>query len=138
MMLLLVLLSSELKCGPALKEKAMFPQKFAEMSTQAAANLEGHAKWVGADKSKEARAEAETLRRLARDHREIAAALKKLQADLEKAGTLSPAPHNLETIDPELVKGFAYQSELERALAPLLITDAASIDQMLAQLPKKK
>jgi len=138
MMLLLFLLSSELKCGPLLKQKAMYPQKLAEVSTLAAANLEGHAKWVIADKSKEARAEAETLRRLARDHREVAAALKKLQTDLEKAGTLAPAPHNLETIDPNLVKGFSAQSELERTLATLLVTDAASIDQMLAQLPKKK
>jgi hypothetical protein len=138
MMLLLFLLSSELKCGPALKQKALYPEKLAEISTQAAANLEGHAKWVSAGKSKEARAEAEALRRLARDHREVAAALKKLQADLEKAETLAPAPHDLETIDPNLVKGFSYQSELERALAPLLLIDAASIDQMLAQLPKKK
>ena len=138
MMLLLLFLSNELKCGIELKEKAAYPQKLSELSAQAADNLEGHAKWVAAGKSKEGRAEAEALRRLARDHREVAAALKKLRADLEKAGTLAPAPHDLDAIDDKLVKGFSYQAELERTLAQLLLVDATAIEQMLAQLPKKK
>ena len=130
--------SIDLKCGPLLKEKAGYPQKLAEVSTLAAQNLEGHAKWVEAGKSKPAKAEADTLRQLAKDHRDVAVALEKLRKDLEKAGSLQPAPHDMDAIDPNLVKSFAQQAQLERAVAAQLSGDAVAIEQMLAQLPKKK
>ena len=138
MILLWLFLATELKCGPALKAKAEYPQKLAEVSTLAAQNLEGHAKWVEAGKSKPGKAEADTLRQLAKDHHDVAVALEKLRKDLEKAGTLQPAPHDMDAIDPNLVKGFAQQAQLERAVAAQLTGDAVAIEQMLAQLPKKK
>jgi hypothetical protein len=140
MMLLWLFLapSIDLKCGPTLKEKALYPQKLAEVSTLAAQNLEGHAKWVEAGKSKPGKAEADLLRQLAKDHRDVAAALERLRKDLDKAGSLAPAPHDLDAIDPNLAKGFAQQAVLERSVAQQLTGDANAIEQMLAQLPKKK
>lgn len=138
MMLLWLFLATDLACGPALKAKAEYPQKLAEVSQLAAQNLEGHAKWVEAGKSKPAKAEADTLRQLAKDHRDVAAALERLRKDLEKAGALAPAPHDMDKIDPNLVKSFAQQAQLERAVAAQLSGDAVAIEQMLAQLPKKK
>jgi hypothetical protein len=119
-------------CGDMIKNHVIFPTKMAELMTAIADNLEGHAKWMGTVKgSKEAKAEADALRKIAKDHRDLAAAMKKAAATMEKASSIAPAPHDMKTMDPKAGESMMKQAALEKEIGGMMQKDASEMEKMV-------
>ena len=124
---------SQMTCGQMMASKAVMPQKMSELLTNVADNLEAHAKWVGT-KDKAAKAENDQLIKVAKEHRAIAASMKKTAETMQKGKDLAQAPHDMKTMDPKMAEGMTRQIALEREMASLLQKDADDAEKHLSSM----
>lgn len=123
-------------CAAMVRGLIPLPTKFGELMTTVADGMDGHAAWVGASKDKAAKAEAASMKKLGKDHRDVATLMKKIVADMEAGGKLSPAPHDMSKADPKMGEGMMKQAALEREMAALMIKNADETDKMLKEMAK--
>jgi hypothetical protein len=124
-------------CGSMMKAVLPLPTKFAELMTVVAENMEGHATWVGASKDKAAKAEAASMKKIGKDHRDVANSLKKVIADMEAAGKLTAAPHDMSKMDPKMGEMAMKQVALERELAAMMTKHADETEKMMKEMGHK-
>ncbi len=123
-------------CAAMMRSLVPLPAKFAELMTAVADDMDGHAAWVGSSKDKTAKAEAAAMKKLGKDHREVATQMKKIVADMEAGGKLAPAPHDMTKADPKMGERLMKQASLEREMAALMIKNADETDRMLKEMAK--
>ena len=123
-------------CPATMRDLVPLPTKFGELMTAVAEGMNTHAAWVGASKDKAAKAEASAMKKLAKDHLAVAAQMKKIVADLEAGGKLTPAPHDLTKADPKMGEEYAKEAALEREMAALMIKHADETDKILKEMAK--
>jgi hypothetical protein len=121
-------------CGAMMKSVIPLPTKFAELMTAVADGMDGHAAWVGASKDKNAKAEAAAMKKLAKDHRDVAKQMAKIVADMEAGGKLGPAPHDMSKMDPKMAESGMKQIALEREMAALMTKHADETEKMMKDM----
>ena len=119
-------------CGQMMKEAAALPTKFAELMTAIADGQNGHiAMLTGKDAA--STAEAAALKKVAQDHRDLAAAAKKAAADMEAMGTLAPVPNEAKP-DAKGIEGMTKQIALEKEMANMMLKHAEEGEKMMAAM----
>jgi hypothetical protein len=119
-------------CGAMMKDTAKLPAKFAELMTAIADGQTAHANWVGMGKDAASQAEAAAIKKIAQDHRDLAAAAKKAAADMEAAATLTPAPHDPAKMDQKAMQEQMTKNlALEREMANMMLKHADESEKMM-------
>jgi hypothetical protein len=123
-------------CPAMMRSLVPLPTKLGELMMAVADGMDGHAAWVGASKDKGAKSEAAAMKKIAKDHRDVATQTKKIVADMEAAGKLTPAPHDTSKVDPKMGEQLMKQAALEREMAAMMIKHADDTDKMLKEMAK--
>jgi Skp family chaperone for outer membrane proteins len=118
-------------CGAYMQTLIPLPTKFAELMSAVADGMDAHVAWVSASKDKSAKAEAGLMKKLAKDHRDLASGAKKVITRLEEGKKLGPAPHDMTKMDPKMGELAMKQASFERELAALLIKHADETEKMM-------
>jgi hypothetical protein len=112
------------------------PTKFSELMTSVAANMDAQAAALATSKDKACKAEAASMKKLAKDHQTVAAQMKKIAADMEAAGKLTPGVHDMSKPDPKMGEMMMKQTALEREMAAMMVKNADETDKMLKEMAK--
>lgn len=129
----------EENCGAMMKSMVPLPTKFAELMTAVADGLDAHAAWMGMSKDANGKAEADTLKKISKDHRALAAAAKQAAADMDAAGKLAPTMHDMSKMDGKKMGDMMMkQAALEKEMAALMVKHAEDTEKMVANMPKAK
>jgi NDP-sugar pyrophosphorylase family protein len=123
--------SGMVNCGEKMKALIPLPTKFEELMTSVSDNMNAHATAMNASTDKNAKAEAHVFKKLADDHRVVAHQMKKIIKDMEAAGKLAPAPHDMMKSDPKHGEAMLNQAKLEREMAALMVKDAEETEKMV-------
>ena|SRR5688572_11080530 len=127
--------AKEENCGAMMKSLVPLPTKFAELMTAVADGQTAHANWVGMSKDPKATAEATAVKKIADDHRALAAAAKKTAADMEAASTLQPVAHDKTKMDPKAMQdSMTKQIALEREMANMMLKHADESEKMMKEM----
>lgn len=110
---------AEKPCGQMLSENARYPEQLAAVVTSVADVLEAHAEWAGTG-SKQAKTERDRVRKLAKQHRELAAEAQKLSAALRESRTLPEVQHDLKNVPPALTQALERNGRETRRFAQML------------------
>lgn len=91
-------------CGQMIAGLATIPEKIAMGATSVANMWEVHAKLLASNKDKASQAEVKGLRELVKSHKQVAAGMEKIAAEMKKASSWPAAPHDIAKMkaDPEL------------------------------------
>lgn len=129
----------EENCGAMMKSLVPLPTKFAELMTAVADGFDAHAAWVAMGKDANAKAEADALKKISKDHRALAAAAKQAATNMEAAGKLAPALHDTSKMDgKKMGEMIMKQATLEKEMAALMVKHAEDMEKMVAEMPKAK
>ena len=124
----------KMSCGQMMEAKSALPAKMSEMLTSVADGLEMHAKW--ASSTKPGKAEHDTLMKLSKDHRQMAASMKKTSEEMVKAKTLASVQHDMTKMDPKMGEVMGKQIALEREMASMMMKDADESEKMMQAMAK--
>jgi hypothetical protein len=127
--------AKEENCGAMMKQTAALPKKFAELMTAVTDGMTAHANWAAMNKDPKSQAEAAAMKKIADDHRALAAAATKAASDMEAAGTLQPAPHDRSKMDPKaMADQMTKQIALEREMANMMLKHADEGEKMMKEM----
>jgi hypothetical protein len=117
-------------CGQMVSGMAAIPAKLSEGAEAVADTWEAHAALMGKDK--DSQAEAKGLRALAKEHRQIAASLKKASEEMKKAVSWPVAPHDKQKMmsDPKLTAASQKLMEFHREIIALMQKSLADMEAM--------
>jgi hypothetical protein len=125
---------SEQTCGQELADAAEVPQRWGDLMNHVALNLEGHARWVGAD-STAAKQEHDALLRVAHEYRAMADAANRAATAMQAMKDLAPTPHDPSRMDRAAQANWlCAKIQMQRDFAALLSRHANESEQALAQL----
>ena len=126
--------SNKPTCGQELAAAAEVPDKWRQLMSHVATNLESHASWVGSD-SNAARDEHDALLRLAQAYRDMAGAAARAVAAMTAMRDLAPAPHDPSRIDRAgQASWMRVKIRIQRELAALIAQHADESEAALATL----
>jgi len=121
-----------MSCGQELSASAEVPDAIGALMVHVAANLDAHAKWVGAG-SDAARRERAAMNRVANEYRAIGAAAANAAAVMRSFADLEPSPHDPAGFDRAgFVEWMRVKIELQKALAHMLLRHAEMSEKALA------
>lgn len=126
--------AAEKTCGQVLKEKSALPTKFHEFMTALSDMFDGHAQWMEATKTKEGKAEAKALHKIAKMHRDLGATAKKIATEMASHEDLAAVAHDPKTMDPKLGEIIAKSAALQKEMANMMLKDVAETEQMMAAM----
>jgi hypothetical protein len=124
-------------CGAMMKSLVPLPTKFAELMQAVTDGMTAHANWIAQGKDPAAKAEAAAMKKIALDHQAVMNDVKKAAADMEAAGTLQPAPHDMSKMDPkQMGEMMMKQATLEREMAALMVKHADDTEKAVKEMSK--
>ncbi len=127
----------EENCGAMMKSLVPLPTKFAELMTAVADGMTAHANWIAGNKDPKAQTEATNIKKIAQDHRDMAAAAKKAAADMEAAGTMAPAMHDMSKMDQKaMADSMMKQAALEKEMANMMLKHAEETEKQVQAMSK--
>jgi hypothetical protein len=119
-------------CGQMTASKAVLPAKMAELTTAVADMYDAHAAFMATDKSKEAMAEVEGLKKLALQHRELAAMFTKTSESMKGAAAWPVVAHDHTKMmaDKKLMESMGKMLTTHKEMAALMQKEIAEMEAM--------
>src|SRR4051794_11802084 len=82
-------------CGQMTSSQAVLPTKMAEVMTSVAESMDAHAAFIAAEKNKDSKAELDGLKKMAKQHRDLAALFTKAADTMKGAANWTAVPHDM-------------------------------------------
>lgn len=119
-------------CGQHMADKAVLPNKMVELMTAVADTMEAHAAFMVANAkgNKDAIAEADGLKAIAKDHRELATMMGKTATNMTNAGKWPNVPHDMNKMmsDAKIKEAMARMLKTEKEMSALMQQDIAMME----------
>jgi hypothetical protein len=124
-------------CGQHMADRAVLPSKMTELMTSVADMMDAHAAFMiaNAKGNKDAMAEAEGMKMLAKDHRELSTMMSKTATNMTNAAKWPNAPHDMNKMmaDPKIQETMKRLLKNEKEMHALMQQDIAMME---AHAPK--
>ncbi|HSI06026.1 MAG: hypothetical protein ACAI38_15405 [Myxococcota bacterium] len=124
-------------CGQHMADRAVLPTKMVELMTSVADMMDAHAAFMVATAkgNKDAIAEADGMKMLAKDHRDLATMMGKTATNMTNAAKWPNAPHDEKMMmsDPKIMESMKRLLKTEKEMAALMQQDIAMME---AHAPK--
>jgi endonuclease/exonuclease/phosphatase (EEP) superfamily protein YafD len=119
-------------CGQMTASMAAIPEKLAMGALSVAEMEEAHAKFLSSNKDKASQAEVKGLRDLAKAHKQVAASIEKVAAQMKQAASWPAAPHDMAKMkaDPALAAAGKKVLDAHKEII-------AEMQKMVAQMEKQ-
>jgi hypothetical protein len=121
-------------CGQHMAETAVLPSKMHELMTAVADMAEAHAAFMAANAkgNKDAIAEADGMKMIAKDHRELATMMGKTAEHMTAAAKWPNAPHDMNKMmaDPKIMDAMKRVMKNEKEMIALMQTHQSQMEQM--------
>jgi hypothetical protein len=121
-------------CGQHMAEHAVLPNKMTEVMNAVADMMDAHAAFMVANAKgdKNAMAEADGMKMLAKDHRELATMMSKTGTHMTDAAKWPNAPHDMNKMmaDPKIQMAMKNLLKTEKEMSALMQQDIAMMESM--------